>query len=859
MNSAKLVELLFSSTDVKDLLRNLSGEGISYVSEWIKLNSEWKQAIENVLSKQKDPIVKEQLEEIFLEIKNALKKQINEKNINLLSDIKTQIEEKLEKYEFDPDSRECLASNFQCAILGVVQRTDPDFANDLRLAEQIYRERIYNANQDKQIGQNKERILRLEYEVRIIEQVLNETKQTMKSPIAMKPACPHICDSEKLVKRDSELREIDDKYKSGSNVIFLYGRPGMGKTTLAKCYAKLVCDEQDVYYVTYENSIEYTVGKLAEEKIPDKGKKVLAYFRSAQERRPVLLIIDNFNEDILQGKDRRKVEEELKDSFYAELVNCGIHVLFTTRIKRERDFIEVPPLPNPMDLFEKYYGRAIEKESRKKVERLIHSIQQNTLMIILTASLLKDADTPDLIDDVLQKLQDGNMQGETTELECYADIQDTDALTLYAQISALLDMSGIENQKDAKRVFANTVLLPLEGMERSLFISIMEDAQTGNTLRRLINGNWVLTDSQKIYLHPLVREIAVRRQMVSYENCETYCQNVGKRIRKDNKFEERIFYKNYAQAIFNMFKYDTVLKPELVDLIYYLSDIYDELDERELSMELIQVVEEHVDVFEEDPLKMAEVLSGIAYSLNNMYESMGSLERAEGLLKDAQQKIDNMPAETRNNFKFIRTKGMILNNFGSNGLAKRKCCQKEAEESLKTALAWHKKALEFREEQYGRLTPSENAKDLRAAIANSYTAIATDYFYLNQFHEAIAWHKKALELRKSLGDNKGMTINVQRIVGCILAMYKCNLKIEPEYISQALDYFPQLLQLNYAHQNTKALLKNMGYFKELGNIVDNDRRLEKFITILQEKREQINGWKEGDEKLRAIIAENHND
>lgn len=104
-----------------------------------------------------------------------------------------------------------------------------------------------------------------------------------------------------------------------------------------------------------------------------------------------------------------------------------------------------------------------------------------------------------------------------------------------------------------------------------------------------------------------------------------------------------------------------------------------------------------------------------------------------------------------------------------------------------------------------------------------------------------------------------MTINVQRIVGCILAMYKYNLKIEPEYISQALDYFPQLLQLNYAHQNTNALLKNMGYFKELGSIVDNDRRLEKFITILQEKREQINGWKEGDEKLRAIIAENHND
>lgn len=859
MNISKLVNLLFSSTDIKEFLQNLLAEGITHVFDQAKAKAELNQAIESVLSRQQDQIVQEQLETILHEIKKELKTQINKRNIYLLSDLYAKISENLEDetYAFDPDIRERLAYGFQCAILDAIQRTDPSFANDLRMAESILQESKRNDIQDRQIGQNGERLQQLENDIRILRQVLNEAVQIMESPIAMNPACPHIGDSDKLIERDLELKEIENKYTNGSNVIFLCGRPGMGKTTLAKCYAKSVCDKQDVYYVTYENSIEYTVGKLAKEKIHEKGKKVLEYFKSMQKVRPVLLIIDNFNEDILQGQGRRRVEEELDGIYYKELIDCDIHILFTTRIKRERDSIELKPLENPMDLFEKYYGRIIEKENQEKVELLINLIQKNTLLIILTASLLKDADIPDKIDDILQKLQEGNVQEENTELERYADIQEADALTIYSQISALLDMSGIQNESDAKRVFANTVLLPLEGMERSLFINIMEDAQTGNTLRRLLNGNWVLTDSQKIYLHPLVREIAIKRQMVSYESCEIYCQNIGGKINKKRKFEERIIYKNYAQEIFDVFKSDAVLKRELVQLIYDLSDIYDELGERVLSMKLIQIVEEHIDVFDEDPLTKAEILSGVAYSMNNMYEGMETLERAEELLKEAQQTIDNIPAEICDHFKYVKIKGKILNNFGSNGLAKSKCCQKEAEASLKIALEKHKEALKFREEQCARLTPSKDAEDMRDAIANSYTAVATDYFYLFQFDEAIEEHTKALEIRRTLRNNKGMTINQQRIVGCIIEMYKHNLAIEAKYISQALDYYPQLLQLNYEHQNTNALIKNMQYFCELRSIVENDRRLEEFITTMQEKRDQVKEWIEMDEKLRVIVAENN--
>lgn len=133
-----------------------------------------------------------------------------------------------------------------------------------------------------------------------------------------------------------------------------------------------------------------------------------------------------------------------------------------------------------------------------------------------------------------------------------------------------------------------------------------------------------------------------------------------------------------------------------------------------------------------------------------------------------------------------------------------------------------------------------------------------NYFYCSDYEQAIEQHFKALNIREKLDNNEGKSINQQRIIGCVIELYRQKLSIEKKYISLVLSFYPQLLETNYILQNNNALQDNMRYLVNLKIIILNDRRLECFIDEIREICQQVMTFIESHEELKEILADSIN-
>ena len=817
-------EIMTTVTDI------LTGDVANVVAEfcdagleaWIN-RANFKEKMNECLSHVKDSVTKEQMGEITKNLEKEAKEYIKNQDLDAISHIRDALDQEMNILGIDPVHQNVLKKIFIVYVMTYIHEVNPTFYNALKIK--------YKSDE----------------EFRLLREEIGKIKEKPQKPeIVLRPASSrvHIENSDRMVSRDDEIADIQNKFDKGSSVIFLHGRPGMGKTTLASLYANQSAFEK-IYTQQYTDNLEGTMARLAgthSRATKVTGTDILEHLEhtSEEERGRILLIIDNFNHDALQEANKSHFVSETDSDFFKRLCGAGIHILVTTRINVNKTMVEVGAVKKPMELFEKIYERALNDEQKKMADELIDIVHGNTMLIEQAAGIWKKSGRIEQ-EHLLQCLKDCNLKEDPTRV--------TDK-TLYEMVSAMLNFSGIKANQKAGDIFACAALAPRRGLPREFFLQLTECEE--NILRDLIDGSWVLLNSEEnVLLHPLVKEIAIEESMVSFDRCKTFCENLMKIMDVDEPFEQRYSYKDCAWEVYKRFSLEDD-NITLIKLYYGLSDVYDKSGELERSKEIAEKLEEQLEHSNIEIHIKARMLSGIAYSIQNSFKDMTELDHAAELLERARTIIFNLPEDELQKIEVKRAKSILLNDFGSNHLARMSCHQRERLKQIKEAAESHERALEYRENQLERAQDENMTREWRLSVANSYNALGTDKYYEGDFKKAAEFHRKALGIREKYQMKDEICVSRQRIIGCVIEGYRKNLTVEKEEIQDALSYFPELLEINFEMDNIRALKINGNYFREISVIIENDRRLESLIEELSGKKKKIAEWIEKEPELERF-------
>ena len=181
--------------------------------------------------------------------------------------------------------------------------------------------------------------------------------------------------------REQELEQLHELLTDHGKV-FLHGIPGIGKSELAKAYAKHYGKEYtNIIYVNYPGDLKQAVIDLdfADDRSDDSDdvrfKRHNRFLRSLRE--DTLIIVDNFNVTASQ------------DAFLDVVLKYRCRILFTTRSRYENHVsLEVGELETDtlLELMGKFFPPAEGKQS--EVRQMIELLHGHTFAVELAARLL---------------------------------------------------------------------------------------------------------------------------------------------------------------------------------------------------------------------------------------------------------------------------------------------------------------------------------------------------------------------------------------------------------------------------------------------------------------------------------------
>ena len=193
--------------------------------------------------------------------------------------------------------------------------------------------------------------------------------------------CPKPCKS--FCGRDRELDELHSALVDNSKV-FLHGIPGIGKSELAKAYAKQhKKDYTNILYFIYSGSLKRDIAELqfaddlASDDEDERFRKHNRFLRTLKE--DTLVVIDNFNVTSTQ------------DEILSIVLKYRCRVLFTTRSSLlGQTCVLLEEITDSTALFQmvaQFYSKA--EKNRAVVEEIIDTLHRHTLAIELAARLLE--------------------------------------------------------------------------------------------------------------------------------------------------------------------------------------------------------------------------------------------------------------------------------------------------------------------------------------------------------------------------------------------------------------------------------------------------------------------------------------
>ncbi len=575
--------------------------------------------------------------------------------------------------------------------------------------------------------------------------------------------------------RNREVAEIGDIIDQ-KNILFISGVGGIGKSELAKQFAKnyiangrydtvifmpFVADIMSMIIDDEKVSV-YNFYKYPAEEIQNYYNRKMRKLKELCDEK-TLIIIDNFDVE-----DLNSIDDEFK-----KITELNCDVLITTRF----DFTELGYAQYYLDkiddecdilnIFFEYYKTSIGDEELKIVKEIISIVDGHTLAVELLAKQMQAGRVKP--DAMLKKIKEGGI--EQSGKECIISDKDGDISrrNTYSHIRALFDISDLNESEEY--ILANLSLVPHTGIPAELLYDWCE-LESYEEINSLTIEGWIRLDRENGYisLHPLVSDIVLSTclKTTSLEILDTMLKNQYDYLKKytnegqysdtKNISNDILLFSGVARNIYKSKKYSSMLMDVLSRITDFLID-FDYLNEGELYYQYIYI--NYLNCFGQDHTKLASSL----YDLGFMYYIIGKFDLSEQCHKKSFEISQNLYGDNHIDVaKSLNALAVLYSDLGKFDLAKcnyeksleiyRKFYEETHPDVIKVlnnigvlhseknefdlAEQYHKKVLELWKSKYGYR---------HINVANSLNNMGGFYCDLKQYFLAEKYYKESLELR----------------------------------------------------------------------------------------------------------------
>lgn len=320
--------------------------------------------------------------------------------------------------------------------------------------------------------------------------------------------------------RDAELFALQKALKD-PQPLYIWGLWGVGKTSLAIKFAMRQKERgMNAYLVNFRGTMKETVlqmdfanynfvadgnGDPQEQEYRDRLNILRTDYGGS------LLIVDGFE------SDDKPLAELQQERAYTDIINSGLHVLFTTRTRPNAYATELCAIDEnaAFKLFcditreGKENLRPFTPEEEKIIRRLLAEVEYHTLTVELLASLVNES------------WEEITPQNLLFELKRHRIRAADKSAVIYERVRLLFNLFKFD--ETYREIFCRLVFLPTEGFDAALWLS-NEEPTKKKLLRRIETLGWVRRrrEDNRLHIHSLIRKVIRDELKPTVADCDKF-------------------------------------------------------------------------------------------------------------------------------------------------------------------------------------------------------------------------------------------------------------------------------------------------------------------------------------------------
>jgi tetratricopeptide (TPR) repeat protein len=321
-----------------------------------------------------------------------------------------------------------------------------------------------------------------------------------------------------FVGRETEVTEIAQRL-SEEHVLFLQGMGGLGKSEIAKGYAKAARERyENVIFADYATDLRDLVCELPIENLNRADgetqelwfrRKLEAFHLLSSER--TLLIVDNFDVD--------------EDPDLENLIACPAHFLFTTRNDHsDYSTLHVGPIrdfASVQKIFSSHYGRPVKAEEQSVVDQMRRVVGCRRITVELIAKQMKASFLKP--EQMLERLRSTGVNTRLKEKVKREGVEEK--RTSFDYIRQLFTLSGLSEAE--RHLLEVLCLVPRSGIPAPQLGQILE-LEDFDAVNSLVGKSWLSLDEDTdlLQLHPVICDVVKEELKPTLLSCQDYIRGL---------------------------------------------------------------------------------------------------------------------------------------------------------------------------------------------------------------------------------------------------------------------------------------------------------------------------------------------